>query len=142
MKVVTGAAPLVHRARTMAAETARSALAWGEAAAHRVRAWAAQVAGLVGARARAKPAAATDPISTVVDEVDQARREWQAAQLYFQNVGEPELIDQAIHWMTAAERRYVYLLRKAREERVASPFGPHREAEGGAARHAGLGRPV
>lgn len=136
MKVLAGAAPLMNRARTIAGDAARSALAWGESAARRVRAWAAQVAAVSGGRARSKPAAATDPIATVVDEVDQARREWQAAQLYFQNVGEPELIDQAIHWMTAAERRYVYLLRKAREERVASPFAPRGEAEGGAARRA------
>ncbi|MBE3590906.1 MAG: DUF2508 family protein [Firmicutes bacterium] len=108
----------------------------------------AQLAGRVAAqRARAERArllaprggAGTppDPAAAAVEEVEEARREWQAAQLYFQTVGEPELIDQAIHWMTAAERRYMYLLRKAREERLAAPLAPPRHAaEGAPRRHA------
>src|SRR5690606_41614675 len=37
-----------------------------------------------------------------IDLVDQARREWHAARALFENVTDPELIDHAIHRMTAA----------------------------------------
>ena len=50
--------------------------------------------------------------------VDQARREWQAARSLFENVSEPELIDHAIHRMTAAERRYMFLVREARRSGI------------------------
>ncbi|HEX6988493.1 MAG TPA: YaaL family protein [Bacillota bacterium] len=53
-----------------------------------------------------------------VDLVDQARREWQAARALFENVSDPELIDHAIHRMTAAERRYMFLIKEARKSGV------------------------
>lgn len=49
-----------------------------------------------------------------IDLVDQARREWHAARTLFENVTDPELIDHAIHRMTAAERRYMFLIKEAR----------------------------
>ncbi|NLG70262.1 MAG: DUF2508 family protein [Firmicutes bacterium] len=45
--------------------------------------------------------------------VEQARREWMAAQNEFDAVTDPDLVDHAIFAMQAAERRYVYLLRLA-----------------------------
>ncbi|HEY8425351.1 MAG TPA: DUF2508 family protein [Limnochordales bacterium] len=45
--------------------------------------------------------------------VEQARREWMAAQNEFDSVTDPDLVDHAIFAMQAAERRYVYLLRLA-----------------------------
>lgn len=45
--------------------------------------------------------------------VEQARRDWLAAQRYFNEVTEPDLVDHAIYSVQAAERRYVYLLRLA-----------------------------
>lgn len=52
--------------------------------------------------------------------VDQARADYRAAQAYFQTVVERELVDQAIHLVAAAEKKLLYLLRKAREEGVGS----------------------
>ena len=48
--------------------------------------------------------------------VEQARREWQIARQRFEEMSDPDLIDSAIYAIKSAERRYVYLLRKAREE--------------------------
>lgn len=48
--------------------------------------------------------------------IEEAKREWQEARAYFNTVTEPELVDHAIYALGAAEKRYVYLLKKAREE--------------------------
>ncbi len=61
-----------------------------------------------------------------VEAVERARREWAAARAYFETVSEPELVDHAIHLMDAAERKFVYLLRAAREAGVVA--GPTRQA--------------
>ena len=52
--------------------------------------------------------------------IEDAKREWQTAREYFNSVTDPDLIDYAIHRLGAAEKRYVYLLRRAREERLFS----------------------
>ena len=49
--------------------------------------------------------------------VEEAKRDWQEARVYFNTVTDPELVDHAIYTLNAAEKRYVYLLKKAREER-------------------------
>ena len=49
--------------------------------------------------------------------VEQARREWQDARQRFEQVSDPDMIDSAIFAIEAAEKRYIYLLKKAREER-------------------------
>ena len=49
------------------------------------------------------------------DDVRRAYAVWQAAQNYFDNVADPDLIDFAIYDMEAAKKRYVYMLKKARE---------------------------
>ena len=48
--------------------------------------------------------------------VEDAKKDWQEARAYFNTVTDPELIDHAIYALGAAEKRYVYLLKKAREE--------------------------
>ena len=48
--------------------------------------------------------------------VEQARLEWQHAKERFDQISDPDLIDHAIYDLGAAERRYIYLLKKAREE--------------------------
>lgn len=48
--------------------------------------------------------------------VEEARVEWQAAMSHFNQVTDPDLIDHAIHAMQAAERKYTFLLKKARTE--------------------------
>lgn len=53
--------------------------------------------------------------------VEEARREWQAAIDYFNHVVDPDLVDHAIHAMDAAERKYTFLLKKARQENYRLP---------------------
>ncbi len=50
--------------------------------------------------------------------VEQARREWQSAKDRFDQICDPDLIDHAIYNLEAAERRYIYLIKKAKEEGV------------------------
>lgn len=50
------------------------------------------------------------------NDVRRAYDVWQAAQNYFDNVADPDLIDFAIYDMEAAKKRYVYMLKKAREQ--------------------------
>lgn len=49
--------------------------------------------------------------------IEQARREWVNAKTFFDNVVDPELVDYAVYSIEAAERKYVYLLNKARATR-------------------------
>lgn len=50
------------------------------------------------------------------DNVDAALNEWKRAVRYFESVNEPELVDFAIYEMEAARRKYMFLLRHARDE--------------------------
>jgi len=45
-----------------------------------------------------------------------AQQEWLWALAYFHEVSEPGLVDYAVYSLQAAERKYMYLLEKAREE--------------------------
>lgn len=60
------------------------------------------------------------------EAVEAARREWQGCKAYFNCVEDPELVDHAIFAVQAAERKYMYLLRRARLAGVAldEPAGP------------------
>lgn len=49
-------------------------------------------------------------------DVKRAYADWQAAENYFDNVADPDLVDFAIYDMEAAKKRYVYMLKKARAE--------------------------
>ena len=46
------------------------------------------------------------------ENLKEAYREWKLALEYFDNATEPELIDHASYLIGAAERKYMYLLRK------------------------------
>lgn len=60
------------------------------------------------------------PLSLVVEE---ARREWVNAQYYYNTVSDQDLIDHAVYLMQAAEKKYVYLLKQARNAGVVySPY--------------------
>lgn len=59
---------------------------------------------------------AADPRENIRRELDAARGEWQAARSYFEVVTDPSLVDHAIATLDAAEKKYIYLLRRAREE--------------------------
>lgn len=58
--------------------------------------------------------------------VEAARREWLGYRAYFDCVDDPELIDHAIYSIQAAERKYMYLLRRARMAGIdlTAPVGP------------------
>lgn len=55
------------------------------------------------------------PEISFVDEVKDAHRDWMEAQKRFEWVTDPDLVDQAIYAETAAQKKYQYLLKKARE---------------------------
>lgn len=47
--------------------------------------------------------------------IAEAKYEWEFAQSYFDSVSEPELVEYAIYNQTAAQKKYEYLLRQARQ---------------------------
>ncbi|MHB1127695.1 MAG: YaaL family protein [Bacillota bacterium] len=55
---------------------------------------------------------------SLVKTVDEARQDWISAKKLFEEATDKDLIDYAIHQIEAAERRYMYLLKKAREEGI------------------------
>lgn len=50
-----------------------------------------------------------------IDEVKNAHRDWVTAQEHFEWVTDPDLVDQAIYAEVAAQKKYTYLLKKAKE---------------------------
>lgn len=52
----------------------------------------------------------------LLDAIRTARQEWYAAQSYFENVSDQELVDYSIYKLEAAKRKYMYLLNLARKE--------------------------
>lgn len=68
-----------------------------------------------------KPEPRKEP--TLPEIIEQARQEWHNAQAYYNTVTDQDLIDHAVYLMQAAEKRYMYLMKKAREEGVTySPY--------------------
>jgi hypothetical protein len=64
-----------------------------------------------------------EPIETktmpqLFEVVEKARQEWLSAQNYYNAVSDQDLVDHAVYMMQAAEKKYMYLLKKAREEDV------------------------
>ncbi|MHB1419701.1 MAG: YaaL family protein [Bacillota bacterium] len=57
------------------------------------------------------------PVS-LVKAVEDARQDWLLAKKIFEEATDIDLIDYAIHQIEAAERRYMFLLKKSREEGV------------------------
>ena len=55
-------------------------------------------------------------VPTFEEAAETARKEWLRAISCFDQVVDPDLIDYATYSLRAAERKYVYLLKKAREE--------------------------
>ena len=53
--------------------------------------------------------------SDMLKTIEQARREMNQAKCFFDIVSEPEQVDQAIYALNAAEKKYVFFLKKARE---------------------------
>ncbi|MBC7344580.1 MAG: DUF2508 family protein [Clostridia bacterium] len=59
-----------------------------------------------------------DEQELILTMVAEARKQWLYTQKMFEEVTEPDLIDQLIYEMQAAERRYAHLLKKAREDKA------------------------
>ncbi len=54
----------------------------------------------------------------LIGYVKQAMEEWNRAEEFFENVSEPDLVDYAIYRVEASKRRYMYLLKQAKEKGV------------------------
>ncbi|WP_026476780.1 YaaL family protein [Alkaliphilus transvaalensis] len=54
--------------------------------------------------------------------IAQAHEEWKNAEALFHDVTDPDLIDHAIYKVEAARSRYIYLLKKAKEEGIRVNF--------------------
>lgn len=63
---------------------------------------------------------ATNNSNDLYINLENAKKEWEEAKNIFENVSEPDLVDYAIYNVEAAEKKYVYLLRKIKNE-SASP---------------------
>lgn len=55
---------------------------------------------------------------SLVELVEKARREWEQSKNLFNEANDPDLMDHAIYAMGAAEKKYIYLLKLARKEKV------------------------
>lgn len=53
--------------------------------------------------------------NAITQAIEKAHREWLAARIYFETVSDPKLVDHAIFVIEAAEKKYMYLMRQARE---------------------------
>ncbi|BBB90851.1 MAG TPA: YaaL family protein [Methylomusa anaerophila] len=72
-----------------------------------------------------------DSLSVVVE---QARQEWLYAQTLYDIVTDPDLIDHAAYLIKATEKKYIYLLRKARHEGVCRSPAQHFAVQNGMVR--------
>lgn len=71
------------------------------------------------------------PMPKLPDVVEQARLEWLAAQAYYDAVTDKDLVDHAVYLMQAAEKKYMYLLKQARQMGVThSPYLPEMSHDG------------
>lgn len=50
--------------------------------------------------------------------IEEARQDWQRSKKLFEEATDQDLIDHAIHGVKAAERRYIFLLKEAREKKI------------------------
>ncbi|MDF2568860.1 MAG: hypothetical protein K0R55_464 [Sporomusa sp.] len=59
----------------------------------------------------------------LVEQIEQAKQECISAQNYYNNVSDADLVDHAAFLIQAAEKKYTYLLKRARNEGVRyAPF--------------------
>jgi len=54
---------------------------------------------------------------SLVNQIDKAHRELEQARAFFEEAKDPALIDYAIYAIEAAERKYIYLLKIAQQEK-------------------------
>lgn len=58
---------------------------------------------------------------SLAEMVEQARREWLRAKEYYEEVTDPDLVDHAAYAIQAAEKKYIFLLKRARAEGIRLP---------------------
>ncbi len=64
-----------------------------------------------------------DRVPPLSEIIEQARLEWLDAQRYYNTVSDEDLVDHAVYMMQAAEKKYIYLLKQAREKGITNgPF--------------------
>lgn len=64
-----------------------------------------------------------DALPDLLQTVEAARQEWLMTQAYYNNVSDPDLVDYAVYQLQAAEKKYIYLLKLARQQGIThSPF--------------------
>ena len=51
-----------------------------------------------------------------LEQVKQAHKEWQVAINNFNNFSDPDMIDYAVYNVDAAEKKFIYLLKKAQKD--------------------------
>ena len=56
----------------------------------------------------------------MLTQIEDARREWLSARTYFNSVLDPDLVEHAVYVNQAAEKRYMYLLKQAKEQNIRS----------------------
>lgn len=54
--------------------------------------------------------------TALMGDVARALRAWKDAERYFREVSDPDLVDVAIYDIEAARRRYMYMLKCAKQE--------------------------
>jgi hypothetical protein len=57
-------------------------------------------------------------VPTLVELIEKAKEEWQDAKKLFDEVTDPDLIDHAIYRIESAEKKYMYLLKLANNEKI------------------------
>jgi hypothetical protein len=80
------------------------------------KSWARLGGLLGGAKAAQQTIVKKDDYEQLCLEIEAARAEWAIAQQHIDYVSDPELIDHAIYYLEAAERKYGYLLREAKKK--------------------------
>ncbi len=50
--------------------------------------------------------------------INEAKKEWEDAKQFYNNVDDPDLIDYAIYAIQAAEKKYTYLYKKAKKKSI------------------------
>lgn len=84
--------------------------------------WANLVDAVVNHPATERAQSEAPKVPEFLASVETARREWLVARAYFDSVTDPDLIDHAIFSIEAAEKKYMYLLKRAKDMELGVDF--------------------
>lgn len=54
----------------------------------------------------------------LINEVRKTMKELKDAEIYFQNVTDPDLVDHAIYKLESLRKKYIYLIKKAKKDGI------------------------